>query len=30
VALGRLLAQLTGSGATVLTHGELAARGAPG
>lgn len=30
IALGRLLAQLTRSGATVLTHGELAARGAPG
>jgi peptidoglycan/xylan/chitin deacetylase (PgdA/CDA1 family) len=30
VALGRLLSQLAKAGATVLTHGELAARGAPG
>jgi peptidoglycan/xylan/chitin deacetylase (PgdA/CDA1 family) len=30
VALGRLLAQLASTGAEVLTHGELAARGAPG
>jgi hypothetical protein len=29
IALGRLLAQLARDGATVLTHGELAARGAP-
>ena len=29
VALGRLLAQLTATGAEVLTHGELAARGRP-
>jgi peptidoglycan-N-acetylglucosamine deacetylase len=30
LALGRLLGQLARTGATVLTHGELAARGAPG
>jgi peptidoglycan-N-acetylglucosamine deacetylase len=30
VALGRLLAQLAKAGATVVTHGELAARGVPG
>src|SRR3954465_12796546 len=29
VALGRLLAQLAEAGATVVTHGELAARGVP-
>jgi hypothetical protein len=30
VALGRLIAQLAKAGATVVTHGELAARGVPG
>jgi peptidoglycan/xylan/chitin deacetylase (PgdA/CDA1 family) len=30
VALGRLLAHLAKANATVITHGELAARGAPG
>jgi hypothetical protein len=29
IALGRLLAQLAKAGATILTHGELAARSAP-